>query len=113
MIAANPENVLSRAAEWPVHVLEGSVSEVIAILAVAGLGFAMLLGRIPVRRVGAIGIGTFLLFGASSVSKGLMELVQPASAPTLTGSEVVPDPIPVTPSSQPVIDPYAGATVRR
>lgn len=98
------------AAGWLAQFLQGSISTTLALLAVAGLGLAMLLGYMPVRRGASVVLGCFILFGASAIANGLLalarshETVAPEVAPPPT-----PMPLPTAPRPDP--DPYAGASV--
>ena len=92
---------------WVEALLLGSVATSVAVIAVAVVGMLMLSGRIDRRRAGAVVAGCFLIFGASSIARGIAGTVSAAPAPD-------PEPIvrpPLAPPS-PVVDgydPYAGA----
>jgi type IV secretion system protein VirB2 len=43
----------------------------VAVIAIVGIGFGMLSGRIDLRRGATVIIGGFILFGASSIVAGL------------------------------------------
>ncbi|HEX8641138.1 MAG TPA: TrbC/VirB2 family protein [Allosphingosinicella sp.] len=101
------------AVEWIHALLLGSVATVVAVIAVASIGFLMLAGRIDIRR-GAIVIGgCFVLFGATSIAAGLQSLassgVAPADYPSIPPQAAAPPPTP--PSDEGAYDPYAGAAV--
>src|SRR5690348_11888425 len=63
---------------WSEQMLTGSIATIAAVLAVAGLGAAMLFGRIPHQRGLWIVIGCFILFSAPTVAGGLTAAFQPA-----------------------------------
>lgn len=103
---------IAAAAAWVRALVIGTPATILATVAVAGLGFLMLAGRLPLRRAGAALLGCFIIFGAGNIAGGLIgvatmnsEVTQPApSEPAL--------PPPVTAPAQPdVYDPYAGASV--
>ncbi len=106
-------SALLAAAQWIDGLLRGDLATVIAVVAVASLGFAMLTGRIDVRRGGRIILGCFILFGASAIASGLRSAAQNPEAPD---SQPPPAPPPVftpparTDAANPY-DPYAGASV--
>ena len=98
---------------WVEHALLGTVATAVAVICVAGLGFAFLAGRVPVRRAMTVLIGCFILFGAPTIAAGLGALVlrEPPSpltvrepgapqfaVPKRTASGTAPDPF----------NPYAG-----
>ena len=67
---------------WVEHALLGTAATAIAVICVAGLGFAFLAGRVPMRRAITVLIGCFILFGAPSIAAGLSALAsrEPPSA---------------------------------
>jgi type IV secretory pathway VirB2 component (pilin) len=109
-------SVLLAAVSWLEGTLLGTVATTAAIIATAAFGFAMLSGRIDVRRGAAAVLGCFILFGAASIVAGIQ-------ASLAGGPPAAPSP-PPPPSATPVIapgaaapppapdyDPYAGASV--
>ena len=70
---ANPEGsrVLVRAVQWMQGTLLGTVATVIAVIAVASVGFLMLTGRINWRYGATVILGCFILFGAASIVAGI------------------------------------------
>jgi hypothetical protein len=101
---------LELALNWINAALLGSIGTVVAILAIAGLGLAMLQGRIPARRGAVTVIGCFILFSSASVATALVgvstqpieEVTVPLVAPPAYAAPI-PPPVPY--------DPYAGASV--
>jgi type IV secretion system protein VirB2 len=63
--------VLVSAVGWLQHTLLGTVATVVAVIAVATVGFMMLTGRINWRYGVTVIIGCFILFGASSIVAGI------------------------------------------
>lgn len=101
------------AALWLQGLLLGPLASVLAVLAVALLGLAMLQGRLPVKRTAQIVAGAFILFGAPIIAQGLLiaATATPREAPRVAG---IP-PISQTAAPQPYrpanpFDPYAGAS---
>jgi type IV secretory pathway VirB2 component (pilin) len=113
---ADPPNtsVILSAARWIEAVLIGNLATTIAIVAVASIGFAMLTGRVDVRRGGTIILGCFILFGASTIANGLRNAAQ-NSGNQYSVTPPVPPPVFVRPqktdAANPGYDPYAGASV--
>jgi type IV secretion system protein VirB2 len=70
---ANPEgsSVLVRAVQWMQGTLLGTVATVVAVIAVASVGFLMLTGRINWRYGATVILGCFILFGAASIVAGI------------------------------------------
>jgi len=63
--------VLIRAVSWLQGTLLGSVATVVAVIAVASVGFMMLTGRINWRYGAIVILGCFILFGAASIVAGI------------------------------------------
>lgn len=98
------------ALHWISAGLLGTTGTAIAILAIAGLGLAMMQGRIPARRGAIVVLGCFILFSSRSIATALMgistprveEVAVPLAAPPAYTAPIAP-PVPY--------DPYAGASV--
>ena len=56
---------------WLQGTLLGTVATVIAVIAVASVGFLMLTGRINWRHGAVVILGCFILFGATSIVAGI------------------------------------------
>jgi type IV secretion system protein VirB2 len=61
---------------WVQETLLGTVATVVAVVAVASVGFMMLTGRMNWRYGASVILGCFILFGAASIVAG----IQSASA---------------------------------
>ena len=59
------------ALHWIQGTLLGTTATVVAVLAVAFVGFMMLTGRMNWRHGAAVIIGCFILFGAASIVAGI------------------------------------------
>jgi type IV secretory pathway VirB2 component (pilin) len=109
-------SVLAGAAQWVEGVLLGAFATSIATIAVAALGFAMLQGRVDVRRGITVLAGCFVLFGAGAIAAGLrgfayglvVEMPSADLEPAPRGPSQKP--LPLVPDTS---DPYAGASVPR
>lgn len=108
-------NTLLSGVAWVRNVITGTPATVVATLAVAGIGLLMLQGRLPFRRGATVILGAFIIFGAATTAKGLLELAQAGgseyeAAQGPVGSELPPPAI--KPPAQPqAYDPYGGASV--
>lgn len=63
--------VLVSAMRWLEGTLLGTIATVVAVIAVATVGFMMLTGRINWRYGATVIIGCFILFGAASIVAGI------------------------------------------
>lgn len=63
--------VLVSAVQWLQGTLLGTVATVVAVIAVASVGFLMLTGRMNWRYGATVIIGCFILFGAASIVAGI------------------------------------------
>jgi type IV secretory pathway VirB2 component (pilin) len=59
------------AVDWLRGTMFGNVATAIAVIAVGGIGFSMLTGRINWRHGATVVIGLFVLFGATSIVAGI------------------------------------------
>ncbi len=102
---------MTAAVDWLIAMLLGTVGTSIAVIAIAVLGFAMLQGRMPVRRGAIIVMGCFILFSSQTIAAGLLKALSAAPEYEVPVSTNAP-PAYVAPSPPPVAyDPYAGASV--
>jgi len=63
--------VLVSAVSWLQGTLLGTIATVVAVIAVAAVGFMMLTGRINWRYGITVVLGCFILFGATSIVAGI------------------------------------------
>ncbi len=100
------------AAEWLSGLATGTLAAALCAIAIALVGFMMLLGRVPVRSGFRTVIGCFILIGAPVLANALMELSEHSSADqaALAGWPAEQDPRVQVPSN---FDPYAGASLRQ
>jgi len=70
---ADPQGsgVIIHAMNWLQGTLLGTVATVVAVIAIASVGFMMLTGRINWRHGAVVIIGCFILFGAASIVAGI------------------------------------------
>ena len=117
MIDGNASS-LGSAARWIEAVIQGPIMTSLAVLAIAAVGFAMLRGRLSVRRGATVVAGCFIAFGAPSIARSLTDLAYSrsvADASSAQNVEAPPPPSfepPAKAPSQQMDDPYAGASVR-
>ena len=109
---------IAAAVRWIQGTLLGTVATSIAIVAVASIGFLMLMGRLNWRYGASVVLGCFILFGAPTIAAGIRGAVAG------DGREWAPPPVAVAPRRVPVAvvptapvsrpasaDPFAGAAV--
>lgn len=72
-IPSDPEGsgVIISAVTWLQGTLLGTVATVVAVIAVAAVGFMMLTGRVNWRHGAVVILGCFILFGAASIVGGI------------------------------------------
>lgn len=70
---ADPQGsgVIVAAVRWLEGTLLGTIATVVAVIAVASVGFLMLTGRINWRYGATVILGCFILFGAASIVAGI------------------------------------------
>ncbi len=111
MILGTHDFSFASAAAWMASAMTGTLATIVATLAIAGLGAAMLQGRLSVQRGARVVLGCFILFAAPYMAK---QLVPTASRTSYANSFLPAEPLQVlnVPAQpQPNSDPYAGASV--
>src|SRR5438270_10430170 len=68
--------VIISAVRWLQGTLLGTIATVVAVIAVASVGFLMLTGRINWRYGATVILGCFILFGAASIVAGIQSTAQ-------------------------------------
>lgn len=114
MPISTPEGSIVDAASWLQQLLLGTIAGVVAMIAIAGVGLAMLTGRFEVRRGGLVVLGCFILFGASAIAAGLREVLGVGERPQVIADVAPPPPVAALPQSvprPPDYDPYGGAAM--
>jgi type IV secretion system protein VirB2 len=66
--------VVVSAVNWLQGTLMGTFATVVAVIAVASVGFMMLTGRINWRHGATVILGCFILFGAASIVAGIQSV---------------------------------------
>lgn len=64
---------ITGALSWLEGTLMGTVATVAAVIAIAGVGFMMLTGRMNWRYGATVIVGCFILFGAASIVAGIRQ----------------------------------------
>ena len=95
---------------WWTALLTGTIGNVVAVIAIAWLGFMMFEGHLQIRGGIRVVIGCFILFGAPLIAAGLMSASHGVQAMPVPPPAPAPTPI-ATPKKPPSFDPYAGASV--
>lgn len=93
---------------WIEQALLGTAATAVAVICVAGLGYALLTGRVPVRRAITVLVGCFILFGAPGIAAGLSAWITREPPSPLTVSEPAAPQFPVVPpaSTRTAPDPF-------
>lgn len=68
--------VLVNSVRWLQGTLMGTFATVVAVIAIACVGFMMLTGRINWRHGAVVVLGCFILFGAASIVAGIQSAAQ-------------------------------------
>ena len=107
-------SVIVAAVSWLEGTLLGTVATTLAVIAIATVGFMMLAGRVNVRYGATVIVGSFILFGASTIVAGIQSSVsgaEVAAAPYAPPAAPPPPVLPPQPAAPAAIDPYSGASV--
>ena len=99
------------AIDWIVALLLGKVATSVAIIAVAGIGLAMLQGRLAHRDGLRVILGCAILFGAPAIARGFIDMAGTRDMPPAPAPHPAPVVLPKFHTAPPVSDPYAGAAV--
>ena len=110
MYYANMSGATVSATNWLISLLLGALGTVIAVVAVAMVGVALLHGRMPTRRGASVIIGCFILFSARTIATGITGEVMTPALPAPASSLQPPAYVASVPQTAPY-DPYAGAAV--
>lgn len=106
------QNAVTSAVRWIQASLTGELASAIAIIAVASVGLMLLSGRLDMRRAVHVIFGCFILFGASTIATGIMQMLNGAA---VASAQPLPPPVLAPPApaarSPQNYDPYAGAAV--
>ena len=103
-------SAIATAAGWAAQLLSGSLATILALVAIALVGFALLQGEIPLRRGTQVVLGCFVVFGAPLTATELLQLAQgwEYSRPSANEDQ---GPVLLNPVMPSPADPYAGAAV--
>jgi type IV secretory pathway VirB2 component (pilin) len=101
---------LARAVNWLESSALGPVALCVGVIAVAGIGFSLLSGRLPLRRGSAVLVGCFVVFAARVLAAGLTGISsdQPEVTMHVTAN---PNAMPLPSNTPRAYDPYAGASL--
>ena len=111
-------SVLVPAVAWIEGSLLGTAATNAAVIAIAAVGLMMLSGRLSVRPGLTAILGSFILFGASTIAAGIRASAGAGEAAILTevpqrAPALAPAPAPAAPAraAPAAYDPHAGASV--
>lgn len=111
-IESSNANAINSAVGWLQSALIGTVATIVAITAIASVGFLMLAGRIDVRRAAQVVFGCFIIFGAATIANGILSAISRGdNSPDLAQTASPPQPLPGPPATAHVnstpYNPYA------
>ena len=107
-------SVIVAAVSWIEGTLLGTVATTIVVIAVASVGFMLFTGRVDYRHGLSVMIGSFILFGATSIMAGLQTLMTGGETPEVPYAAEAPPPVIPPATARPAnYDPFAGASVQR
>jgi type IV secretory pathway VirB2 component (pilin) len=106
-------SVLVAAVQWLQQTLLGTLATTVAIIAVASVGLMMLAGRVNLRYGLTVIVGSFILFGASTIVAGIQSSLAGGDSGAVPYAEPIAaaTPPPTLPAPPVNRDPYAGASV--
>ena len=115
LVEVHSGSAITAAVNWVVALLFGPLATGIAVLAVAGVGIAMLSGHLDVRRALSVLFGCFLLFGARAIANGLQSSAATEGLPPISAAPPMPEyeTMPPSTNNANAFDPYAGDTAMR
>jgi type IV secretory pathway VirB2 component (pilin) len=102
---------LAESASWVSQLLTGPLATLIAVLAIALVGFAALQGRFNWRNGTRVVVGCFIVFGAGSIAAALLASGLGDESRVIEVARTLPPAAVAVPTRPPVFDPYAGASV--
>ena len=106
-------HVLTQAAQWIAATATGSIATGVATIAVAAVGFALLAGRIDIRRGATVILGCFILFAAPALASAFVQWANGDDAAVRQAALAPPLPPASEPPPYQPKDPYAGASLIR
>lgn len=98
-------------ANWIAQLLTGGVGIATAVLAIAAVGVAMLLGHLPMRYGTRLALGCFALFSAPAIAQTLTEFTRLASSETTPDQAYSAPPLSLPEPQKLNRAPYEGASV--
>lgn len=115
LFESSRDNVLLSAMGWIEGTMLGSAATLVAVLAIAGIGFLLLQGRLAVKDGARVVLGCFIVFGAAAIAQGIAGVSDQVSATQeiAKGLDNIHTSIPDIPEQTDDYDPYAGAAPRR
>ena len=97
---------------WLADLLTGTLAVSIAVLAVAVVGFMFLQGFLPWERFAKVVLGSFLVFGASSIALGLANLSDDENTTAAESVRIAEPPVVEVPAiGEGAYTPYPGAAM--
>lgn len=98
-------NALAQAGQWAAQLATGSIATGAATIAIAAVGFAMLAGRMDLRRGANVIIGCFILFAAPTMARTVLQWAGAGEADRAAAYDL--SSLPTAPSGPPSAQPFA------
>jgi type IV secretory pathway VirB2 component (pilin) len=115
-IGSGGESVAA-AAMWLEMLLTGRLATIVAVIAVALLGYGMMAGRLSARRAAEVVLGCFIVFGAPVIARGLLAAVAAPPAglapPAAIPAPMMPSPAGGGQTNVNPFDPYSSGRPSR
>lgn len=102
-------SALVQSVSWIERLVIGPLAVSLAVIAVAVTGLLMLRGHVSLEATFRMVMGCFIIFGAPAIA---LEIIKGAQGAALTHVEMTGTRTPVSSSTPPTYDPYAGAATQ-
>jgi hypothetical protein len=99
-------------ADWIAGTISGGLATGLCVVAMALVGFLLIMGRLAVRDAAGVVIGCFVLLGSATIGNSLFSLAErTAETPSMPVAGDIPaaPPAKLPPANY---DPYAGASLK-
>lgn len=104
--------VLPEAANWITSTLFSGLATSLCVIAIALVGFMMIMGRFAIRDGARVVLGCFVLLGAPAIASALQAMASAAAVARTPAEPSIAPPAPSSTLTPSTYDPYAGASLR-
>ena len=109
LFAPSNASVIESSAQWLERLVTGPLVLLLSTLAIIGIAYLLLSGRLAIRQGAAVVVGTLIVLGAPTIASGLIEAMRPGSPTAVIDRDAPVEFGPreeLPPASS---DPYSGA----